>query len=133
MTDRLLNSARLLADIAFGQALESGASSESLPVAAKAPAKMQDGAIEGLIELFESAAKNEDGIEVWYARDLLELLGYDDWQSFSAVINRAKKSCQSVGQSIDDHFTEVRKVASVGTPSVEDVRLDRYAWISSEW
>jgi len=31
---------------------------------------------------FESAAKDENGIEFWYARDLQKLLGYEDWKKF---------------------------------------------------
>lgn len=37
---------------------------------------------------------DENGIEYWYARELMTSLGYKDWRYFGAVIEKAK-SCLS--------------------------------------
>lgn len=46
----------------------------------------------------------EDGSEYWSARDIQELLGYQTWQKFEDVMNRAIESCKKAGNSPYDHF-----------------------------
>jgi len=36
---------------------------------------------------------SEENIEFWFARDLMELLGYVRWENFLVAINRAVESC----------------------------------------
>ena len=84
---------------------------------------------------FDTITKNindEDGntIEVWYARELQEVLGYARWENFAVAINRAMESCKTLGINIDDHFREVTKMVSLGSGSqrkVQDFMLTRYA------
>jgi len=130
MTDSPLNTASLLAEIAFGEALQKISTPEARQAAVETNASMKDGAIEKLIQLFESAAHSEGDTEFWYGRDLQELLGYDKWDNFLAVVQKAKDSCLTTGQQIEDHFADVSKMVPIGSGAereIPDVRLTRYA------
>ena len=109
-----------LAKVAFDQALEDLSGKESL----------SDLSIESLIAKFEDAAQVEDEVELWFAKDLQVLLEYDKWENFSKVIDKAKKSCESAGYKISDHFLDVRKMVSIGSGAereITEVYLNRYA------
>ena len=41
---------------------------------------------------FEDYAHETEGLEFWFARDLQVLLGYDKWENFTHVIEKAKIS-----------------------------------------
>ena len=76
--------------------------------------------------------KDADGenIEVWYARELQQVLGYARWENFVVAIGRAMESCKSLAISIDDHFREVTKMiplAKGAQRQVQDFMLTRYA------
>lgn len=38
---------------------------------------------------------DENGIEYWYARELMPILQYSNWQNFEKIIAKAKISCQN--------------------------------------
>jgi len=74
--------------------------------------------------------KTDGGLEFWFARDLQGLLGYDKWENFQKVIEKAKIACQNTGLSVDDHFPDVRKVITAGKGSqqeIGDIALTRHA------
>jgi DNA-damage-inducible protein D len=56
----------------------------------------------------------EDGSEYWLARELSVELDYSKWQNFSKVLDKARLACKNSGFDMDDHFTEVSKMAETG-------------------
>ncbi|MFH1401504.1 MAG: DNA damage-inducible protein D [Parcubacteria group bacterium] len=80
---------------------------------------------------FEQIKKiDENGVEYWEARELLPLLGYENWQKAEEVIARAARACINSGQAVDNHFNRTVKMVKIGSNSmreVKDYKLDRYA------
>ena len=69
-------------------------------------------------------------IEVWYARELQQVLGYTRWENFVVAISRAIESCKTLKVNVNDHFREVTKMVLLGSGSqrkVQDFMLTRYA------
>ena len=56
-----------------------------------------------------------DGVEFWYARELMIQLGYGRWENFFNAIDRAIDSCKSAGVEASDHFREITKMVRVGS------------------
>jgi len=74
--------------------------------------------------------ENKSGVEFWFARDLMEKLGYTKWQNFQEVIKKSKISCQNAGGEIKNHFTDVSKMVDIGSGisrPIDDIMLTRYA------
>ena len=73
---------------------------------------------------------DENGIEFWYARELMPVLQYSNWQNFEKIINKAKISCQNSNISVLDHFIGVSKMVQIGSGAYRqqiDYKLTRYA------
>jgi len=86
--------------------------------------------ITGLRKTFEECAYEQDSVEFWLARDLKNLLGYEQWRNFLSVIEKAKESCKNSGNDILDHFADVSKMVKLGSGSereIDDISLTRYA------
>ena len=80
---------------------------------------------------FEDIKKiDKNGIEYWEARELLPILGYENWQKSEEVIGRAARACMNSGQDVDNHFNQTVKMVKIGSNTMREVRdykLDRYA------
>ena len=82
-------------------------------------------------KLFEDIKHiDENGYEYWFARELQNILGYNQWRSINDLIERAKIACKESNNNIDDHFALYRKkikLAKGATRNVIDYKLSRYA------
>ncbi|MBU4077626.1 MAG: DNA damage-inducible protein D [Euryarchaeota archaeon] len=80
---------------------------------------------------FEKAKQHtQEGIEFWYARDLKDILEYEQWRNFLTVVEKAKESCKNAKNDIGDHFADVSKMVEIGSEakrSIDDIMLSRYA------
>lgn len=79
--------------------------------------------------LFDEFAHDEDGVEFWYARDLMKPLGYARWENFVEAVKRAMISCENNETPVASQFREVTKLVKSGVASVprKDYKLTRYA------
>lgn len=79
---------------------------------------------------FDDIRHEEDGIEYWYARELMTLLDYVQWRNFENVVKKGMLSCKNNGIRVEDHFAGVSKMVTLGSGAnreVEDYMLTRYA------
>ena len=79
---------------------------------------------------FIKSDDDKEQVEVWFARELQNVLGYARWENFQVAIGRAVESCKSQGISVDYHFREVTKMiilAKGAQREVTDYMLTRYA------
>ena len=91
---------------------------------------MKSDEIKNLFSQFEAAASDLEGVECWSARELQNLLGYSKWENFEKVIQKGKDACKNVGELIENHFPDIRKMVEIGSNAerpLEDIALTRYA------
>ncbi len=73
---------------------------------------------------------DENGVEFWYARELMPILQYSNWQNFEKIIDKAKISCRNSGISEFEHFTDINKTIKMpkgAEKMIIDYELTRYA------
>lgn len=81
--------------------------------------------------IFESIRHEDaDGSEFWYARELQVALDYAKWDTFKKVVERAKVAMHSSGMAVENHFSHVGKMVSIGYGNendIGDIKLTRLA------
>lgn len=93
---------------------------------------MRSDAIQQLKNRFDALSQRipDENVEFWFARDLMEPLGYARWENFQTAIKRAIESCETTGYDPDNHFRGVTKMVSLGSGAeraIDDIMLTRYA------
>lgn len=69
---------------------------------------------------------DENGIEFWYARELMGALEYTEWRNFIKAIDKAKQSAKSTNISLLEHFVDLNKMVKIGSSSerkINDIKL----------
>lgn len=83
-----------------------------------------------LLQQFEAACYEINGVECWSARELQAILGYARWENFTNAIEKACKACEAAGETVSDHFRDTTKMIELAKGAqreVEDIALTRYA------
>lgn len=73
---------------------------------------------------------DQNGVEFWYARELMSILQYTKWQNFEKIIDKSKISCKNSNISVFEHFTDVSKTIKMpkgAEKTILDYKLTRYA------
>ena len=73
---------------------------------------------------FNDLAK-ENGFTYWFARDLMDMLGYQSWKSFNNAVQKAMTTCATLGIPIFDNFADIER--EINGETVRDCRLSRFA------
>lgn len=75
---------------------------------------------------FDSIRRIDRTGEYWTGRELMPLLGYEQWRRFEDSIERAIAAASNAGHNTDRAFCRLRQEATGGRPAY-DYRLTRYA------
>ena len=83
------------------------------------------------VNMFEDIKHiDQNGIEFWYVRELMQVVEYSKWRNFIKVINKAKESMKSTGIIGSEHIADVGKTIQMpknATKTINDMKLTRYA------
>lgn len=91
---------------------------------------MDKAVIERYANALNSLANDADGVEFWYARDVMKYMNYSEWRAFAKAIDRAKSACDNSGIPVDSHFQDIERDVMIGSGAkrpIRDVRMTRYA------
>lgn len=68
-----------------------------------------------------------DGSEFWSARELMPLLGYEQWKNFVEAVERARVACSVAGDNEAHHFLASESDGGRWGGGVADFHLTRFA------
>src|SRR6266436_8504950 len=92
---------------------------------------MESVGFDGIIQALDAAKHiSKNGGEYWLGREIQPILGYDKWDNFKNVAQKAREACKSAGVEIRYHFLDTGKVITAGKGAQlerEDIYLTRYA------
>jgi len=83
-----------------------------------------------LLQKFEQAAHEYQGVECWSARELQKVFNYTEWRNFLKTVEKAKTACETAGEQVSDHFVDFNKMIDLAKGAqreIEDIALTRYA------
>ena len=70
---------------------------------------------------FISNEDNSEQVEIWFARELQEILGYVRWENFIVAIQRAVDSCKTQNINIDDQFRDLTILIELGSEEKREI------------
>ena len=73
---------------------------------------------------------DENGTEFWYARELMNILQYSNWQNFEKIIDKAKISCKNSGINVFEHFIDINKLSKRANNA--EVEIKDYKLVNKE-
>jgi len=73
--------------------------------------------------MFELTAM-DNGFHYWYARDLMQMLGYDSFISFNKAVNKAIGVCCTLGIPCDNNFVQIKR--DIDGKQESDYKLSRF-------
>lgn len=83
------------------------------------------------IQIFDDMKqKNQQGEEVWSARELWKVLWYSEYRNFKVVLEKAIISCKKSWKKPQNHFVEFHDMVDIWSGAqraIEDIKLSRYA------
>ncbi len=68
---------------------------------------------------------NENGGKYWYARDFMQMLGYESFTAFQKPINKAIATCTALNIPVLENFQQIQRI--VNGETVPDFKLTRFA------
>lgn len=71
--------------------------------------------------------KQKNGMIFWWASDLMKMLGYDDMNGFSKVIDRATNAFISLGVKYYEHIIPYKREKEDDKSEYDDFKLTRFA------
>ena len=75
-----------------------------------------------MIRRFNGISKiTDEGVEYWLARDLMNVLGYNNWRSFENVVIRAMTACKTAGYEVENYFINTYKESSLGKTGIRNI------------
>jgi len=72
---------------------------------------------------------NEYEQEFWYARELQVALNYKRWDKFSNVIQKAHTACIESNNDVDEHFSYMGKMVTIGSGATRKIVILLFAAI----
>ncbi|GII89475.1 hypothetical protein Ssi03_74650 [Sphaerisporangium siamense] len=75
---------------------------------------------------FDALRHEDQNGEYWTARELQVVMGYEKWEHFQDVIERAIRSAENTGTYSEQPFSRIREKGTGGAPRI-DYRLSRHA------
>jgi DNA-damage-inducible protein D len=95
------------------------------------PQKNERNTMDRIMETLDGVKRfSKNGGEYWMGRDIQAILGYDKWENFKKVIEKAREGCKSAGAEPKYHFLDTGKMVLIGSGAQrekEDCFLTRYA------
>ena len=83
---------------------------------------MNKDTIAEMIRRFNGISKiTDEGVEYWLARDLMNVLGYNNWRSFENVVIRAMTACKTAGYEVENYFINTYKESSLGKTGIRNM------------